>query len=110
MRNNISKIALRYKNANTDSSRPYLALYPMDDASFLQSPELEKFGQDALISKTFDNTAFTEHIEFGPRMYEKIQTFEGFGHADKSGKDRGQTIICVAMEPAEGQDEEFDEW
>ena len=110
LEHNVSKIALRYKNTNADSSMAYLALYPLDDTSFFQSSGLDKLRQDTRISKTFDNTDFYEYIEFGSRPYEKIQTFEGYGHADKSGKERGHTIICVAMEPAEGQDEDFDEW
>lgn len=106
----VSSVALRYKNVNTKSTLPYLALYPLEDASFLQSPDLSKLVEDNRVSKTFDNTDMYEHIEFGLRPYEKIQTFEGYGHAEKSGDERGQTIICVAMEPAEGEDLDFDEW
>ena len=104
------KVAVRYKNTNTSSSMPYLALYPLEDAAFLESPKFDKFVEDTSISKTLDNTNIDEHIHFELRGYEKIQTFEGYGNAGKSGSDRGQTVICVAMEPAEGQDQEFDEW
>ncbi|KAK5123158.1 hypothetical protein LTR85_003356 [Meristemomyces frigidus] len=106
----ITKVALRYKNTNAESPMPYVALYPLEDASFLQSPDLGKLVEDTKMSKTFNNTDIYEHIHFELRGYEKIQTFEGYGQADKSGKERGQTIVCVAMEPAEGQDHEFDEW
>ncbi|KAK4543639.1 hypothetical protein LTR36_005284 [Oleoguttula mirabilis] len=110
LKRGVSKVALRYKNANTSSPMPYVALYPLDDASYLQSPDLAKSVEETRSSKTFDNTDIYEHIHFDLRGYEKIQTFEGYGHADKSGKERGQTIVCVAMEPAEGQDQDFEDW
>ena len=104
------KVAMRYKNVNTSSPMPYIALYPLDDASILESPKLGSLVEDTTMSKTFDNSDIYEHIHFDLRTYEKIQTFEGYGNADKSGEDRGKTIVCVAMEPAKGQDQDFDDW
>lgn len=107
---NVSKVALRYKNTNQSPDRPYLALYPLDDASFLQSPALSKFVEDTRKSKTYDGDDIYDHVNFELRPYEKIQTFEGYGHDSRTGDERGQTIICVAMEPAEGEEADFDEW
>ncbi|TKA62772.1 hypothetical protein B0A49_09097 [Cryomyces minteri] len=97
-------IALRYKNKNKDAKMPYLALYPLDDLALLES---EKFKNIPLTSDVLPGggEAF-ENIEFAIRTYLPIQKFEG--QIEKSG--RGNCIICVAMEPAEGTDEEFDEW
>ena len=51
-----------------------------------------------------------DHIAFDVRCYEQIQTFEGYGNASKSGTERGRTLVCVAMEPAEGEEQDFDDW
>jgi len=107
---NVSKVAFRYKNNNQSSDRPYLALYPLGDAAYLQSPDLGKLVEDTRKSKTFDGDDIYNHLHFDLRPYEKIQTFEGYGHETKTGDGRGQTIICVAMEPANGEDADFDEW
>ena len=105
-----TKLALRYKNTNPESKMPYLAIYPLDDAGYFQTDKLKKLKDDTRISKVYGDKDRGEYIEFGLRPYEKIQTFEGFEQEQKSGKERGQTIVCVAMEPAEGGDDEFDEW
>lgn len=110
MKYNVSKVALRYKNANQSSDRPYVALYPLDDTAFLQSPDLGKLVEDTRKSRTYEGDDIYDHVHFELRPYEKIQTFEGYGHDAKTGKERGQTIICVAMEPAEGEETDFDEW
>lgn len=106
----LCEIALRYKNTNPKAKIPYLALYPIADAGYFTSPDAGKIVEETRISKTFNNEDIYNHIDFGLRPYEKIQTFEGYGHADKSGTERGKTIVCVAMEPADGEDEDFDEW
>lgn len=36
--------------------------------------------------------------------------YEGYGRADESGSQRGQTLTCVFMEPAEGEDADFENW
>lgn len=108
----ITSLALRYKNTNPSSERPYLALYPLEDDSFFSSGILEQLTEDTKHSKTYNGADVTEFLHFDARPYKKIQTFEGHGHADKTGKERGQTLTCVAMEPAEGAEAEadFDAW
>ena len=100
-------LGLRYKNVNANSEAPYLAIYPV---------ETSWLGSDAhkhLVSSTKKSAALNaedrnDYVRFSSRFYEKIQTYEGYGQAKKSGKERGQTIVCVALEPADERD--FDEW
>jgi hypothetical protein len=106
----ITSLALRYKNTNPSSDLPYLALYPLADATFFTSGTLEQLTTDTRRSRSYAGADLTTFIAFGPRPYEKIQTYEGYGHEDKSGRDRGQTLTVVAMEPAEGSEEDFDAW
>ena len=110
----ICDLALRYKNTDPSSERPYLALYPMEEdaATFLSSGTLEKLIEETQHSTTYNGANVTDFVHFDARPYAKIQTFEGYGHADKTGKDRGQTITCVAMEPAEadGAQADFEDW
>ena len=103
-------ITLRYKNSNPDAEIPYIALYPLEDAQFLASKELKELVESTRKSTTFDGDDIYDHIHFDLRPYEKIQTFEGYGLADKSGKERGQTIVAVAMEPAQGEEADFEDW
>lgn len=108
----ITTLALRYKNSNPSSPHPYLALYPLQDTSFFTTGTLEKLTADTRHSRTFNGQDILQLVHFDPRPYEKIQSFEAHGHAHDTGKDRGQTLVCVAMEPAEGEEAEadFDAW
>lgn len=107
----VSDLALRYRNTNAESERPYLALYPLEDVGFFASGTLEKFTEDTHRSRTFGGEDILNFVHFEPRPYEKIQTFTGYAGTDGSdGKGRARTLTCVAMEPAEGEDEDFDEW
>lgn len=103
-------LALRYRNVKEDAKYPYLALYSMDDANFLSSGGLEKLVAETGKSKILGNVGPMEVAEFKPRIYEKIQTFEGPSQEKNNGKERGQTIVCVAMKPAAGKDDDFDAW
>lgn len=113
----VSKVAKRYKNTNSESKMPYLALYPLEDASMLTSPDLSKLVEDTKISKTFGGKDIYDLIEFDLRPYEKIQTYEGL-HTSKPEPNNkapdpsthAHTVICVGMEPGKGQDQDFDDW
>lgn len=106
----ITKLALRYKNTNHGSGRPYLALYALEDVALFQSPSLTNLGEELKYSRTFDGEEVSKHMESDVRPYEKIQTFEGYGHAETSGTERGQTVVCVVMEPGQGAEADFDDW
>ncbi len=104
-------VTLRYKNANPESDRPYLAMYPYSDVVLRHSPKRTEFLKNQQPS-TILGGHMHNFIDFEFRMYEKIQAFEGYGHADEDGTERGQTLICVAMEPGSsaGQEQDFDDW
>jgi hypothetical protein len=106
----IIKLALRFKNADPTSTRQYLAIYPLEDTTYQRSPEAEKFIQDTKKSKILACDDIYEYIDFDIRRYEKIQTYEGHSHAARSGLERARTIVMVAMEPAPGQDQDFEQW
>lgn len=109
-------VAKRYKNTNTASDMAYLALYALEDGSFLASPELPRFVEETRISKTLGNKDIYDFIHFAFRPYEKIQTYEGLHQAKPEPRSipgagtHAQTLVCIAMEPAEGQDDDFDAW
>lgn len=104
--------ALRYKNTNIESKLPFLALYPLPDAQFMFSPDQAKFADECKKSKVLEVDNFWEHIDAEVRLYEKIQTYEGYWHTSKSGKERGTTIVAVAMDPGENEEQEtdLDDW
>lgn len=103
-------LAMRYKNVLPGSTMPYLAIYPIPDSGYLTSPDMGRLIDTTRKSKTFDNEDIFHYVEFNLRPYEKIQTFEGYGHADKSGRERGKTLVCVAMEPTGTGELDFEEW
>lgn len=109
-RTKITDLALRYKNTNPSSERPYLALYPLEDTSIFTNGTFEQLAADTRHSRTYNGEDVMNFIEFGPRAYEKIQTYEGYGHADDTGKQRGRSLTCVAMEPAEDGEADFEDW
>jgi hypothetical protein len=105
--------ALRYKNTtNRHEYMPYLALYPLPDKQWIFSPDQKQFAEDTKKSKILGVDNIWEHLEFHFRPYEKIQNFEGFENASKTGKDRGRTLIYVGMEPgpSEEQEKDFEDW
>lgn len=104
------KIGLRYKNANANSGIPYIALYPVDNASTIGPPESLKHMEETKKSIILecDDIFDLVHLELGP--YEKIETYEEHDHKDKSNLPRCRIMICVAPEPAEGRDEDVESW
>lgn len=104
----LTKVALRYENTNSEAKMPYIALYPVEDASMTGSEAAIKLIQDTRKSRTFDGEDIYDYINFDIRRYEKIQTYEAYQQEGKSGNERGQTIVCVAMEP--GDEADFEEW
>ncbi|KAI1506336.1 hypothetical protein F5X99DRAFT_422960 [Biscogniauxia marginata] len=105
-------IGLRYKNARDTSTIPYLALYPVADVSTLWSPESARLSETrgSRVLGCDDTHAL---VGFNLHAYEKIQTYEacpprrGGGGA---GSPRTQTLLCAALEPAEGADADLDAW
>ena len=108
LRYNFSKVALRYKNANANGTAPYAALYPLEDITSLSSPSTAQMMEECRKSKTLDGQDHHELIEYGIGAWRTIQTFEGYGHAEKTGHDRGKTLVAVSIEPGDGQAAEAD--
>ncbi|KAI0406445.1 hypothetical protein F4802DRAFT_596137 [Xylaria palmicola] len=108
-----TKLALRYKNLSGDGDNatlPYLALYPVDDAAIIGSPESLKRLEDTKKSRILGCDDIFDLIHFELRAYEKIQAYEASGHENASGLERGRMLSCVAIEPAEGHDGDLDKW
>jgi hypothetical protein len=102
-------LGLRYKNTKpaTETDMPYLALYPVD-TQWLGSPEHNHLITSTKKSPAMQTEDRNELVKFDSRFYEKIQTFEGYDLQAKSNEPRGQTIVCVAIEP--GDEKDFDAW
>ncbi|KAJ2985908.1 hypothetical protein NUW58_g5285 [Xylaria curta] len=108
-----TKLALRYTKLDSNgetATYPYIALYPVDDARTIGSAETLKLAEDTKKSKVLECDDIANLIHFNLRPYEKIQTYEDVGRNDGNGKERCPFLSCVAIEPAEGQDEELDSW
>lgn len=70
-----TKLALRFRNVNSEAKMPYLALYPLPDMSFMQSKEARDVPMQ---HHTFPGSGNVyDSVEFMRRTYELIQTFEG---------------------------------
>ncbi|KAK3053395.1 hypothetical protein LTR09_005564 [Extremus antarcticus] len=91
-RNITRPLALRYKNTKPESDRPHLALFPVPDSQWIFSPNEAEFLQSSEKSRILGVDNIYEHIDFELRPYEKIQTFEGYNHASKSGLERCKTL------------------
>jgi hypothetical protein len=107
----ITDLALRYKNTSPSSDRPYLALYPLEDAAFFSTGTLEQLTEETKHSTTYDGANVTDFVHFDAFPYAKIQTFEHpayTGKTQNTGNDRPRTLTCVAMEPAKGDEAEAD--
>ncbi|KAI1332537.1 hypothetical protein F5Y16DRAFT_118793 [Xylariaceae sp. FL0255] len=104
------KLALRYKNVDPSAEIPYVALYPVDDWTFMGSPDMRKLDEKCKSSSMLQTDDVFELIHFEMKPFEKIQTHEGYHHQNDPGHERGKSLLCVQMEPGEGQEEELDDW
>ncbi|KAI2630119.1 hypothetical protein GGS21DRAFT_217059 [Xylaria nigripes] len=105
-----TKLALRYKNVEKGAIIPYIALYPRDDTSTTDSTATLNINEEMKKSRILGCDDICDLIHFELRLYEKLQTYEAREHENDSGEHQSRTIYCVAMEPAEGQDEDFGAW
>ncbi|KAI1431286.1 hypothetical protein GGR50DRAFT_680298 [Xylaria sp. CBS 124048] len=105
------KIALRYKNVKEGAAVPYIALYPVDDTSAIPSPTALEQMKYSSKSRILQCDSYHELIYFNLRPYEKVQTYEARGRdGGENGVRRGRTMCCIAIEPAEGHNGDFDAW
>ncbi|KAI1824613.1 hypothetical protein F4861DRAFT_254234 [Xylaria intraflava] len=109
----LAKLALRYKNIDEGAAVPYIALYPVDDASAISLPTTLKDGKDLKKSYILGCDDIHDFIHFNLRAFEKLQTYEARGRENDDRDDREQqsrTICCIMMEPLGRQDSEPDGW
>ncbi|KAF2434392.1 hypothetical protein EJ08DRAFT_693431 [Tothia fuscella] len=102
----LADLAIRYKNTNPDAKWPYLCVYRL--------PDLEKLSDEKLMGSIPtkhellpDGKSWSEVMDAKGSAYRVLQKFEGWG--EKEGP-RGKALRTVMVEPAEGGEEEFDEW
>jgi len=102
----LADLAIRYKNTNPNAKWPYLAIYRMPDVAKMQDEKV----MGAIASKHDlipNGQTWMEALEADIRPFVLLQKFEG--QVPKEGP-RGKALRTVLVEPAEGGDEEFDEW
>ncbi|ORY58789.1 uncharacterized protein BCR38DRAFT_477628 [Pseudomassariella vexata] len=110
IRSGRTRFALRYKSTNPDSTMPYMAIYPVEDYHQMDLEENLRFAEQTRQSFVFEGADVFDLVNFEIRPYVKIQTFEGWERENETGWERGKTMVCVATEPGEGKDREFEEW
>lgn len=103
-------LALRYKSINAGDNFPYLALYPVHDCSFFTWGEHQRMANATRKVRFLDGVDILDYVEYEPRQYRRVQTFEGQESTECKARGRARTLICVVIEPAEDDHEEFDKW
>ncbi|KAF2841918.1 hypothetical protein M501DRAFT_998124 [Patellaria atrata CBS 101060] len=97
-------LGLRFKHIDPSAAFPYLALYPLEDLGYLQTdgPKTIPMTHELL----GESGEFSKEVDAELRVYVKIQELEGVDLKDG----RPKAVVIVHLEPAEGGDEELDEW
>ncbi|OCL11910.1 hypothetical protein AOQ84DRAFT_313094 [Glonium stellatum] len=105
LKSGLADLALRFKNVDPEAKKTYLAVYRVPDVSRLQDQAIKD-----QIPPTSDmlpgSGDFNDLVELDIKAFVPIQAFEGQGMK----KGRGKGLLTVLMEPAEGGDDELDEW
>lgn len=92
------RTGLRYKNINPDAPYTMFAAYTIQDPTKMDVPESRALMEEHADAK----------IPADVTLYEKTQEFEG--QLPYEGGNYAKFLTSVRVEPAEGTDEEFDEW
>lgn len=79
--------ALRFKDVDPTAENPYLALYPMDDVGFTQSPEFQKIRVHSDLLP--EGKSIYDLCDFDVRVYELVQVYE------PRGDTRGTSSCCL---------------
>lgn len=103
-------LALRYKNIDSESKFPYIALYPVHHCSFLTDGGHRQMADGTRQIRFMHNADIEDYVQYDAHFYRKFHTFEGQDHKGRSGEERGRTLIHVEIEPGLGMEEEFEEW
>lgn len=116
LRYKFAKLALRYqstKDSPVTGTGRYLALYPLDDARKLASPETKAMMDDLRISKVLGGRDHHDLIDYGVSAWTKVQDFDGPDPGSMVGR-RAKTLVAVMIEPSssggEGGEEDVANW
>ncbi|KAF2400658.1 hypothetical protein EJ06DRAFT_521390 [Trichodelitschia bisporula] len=105
VKSGLADLALRYINVAPEPKWRYLAIYRLPDLAKLQDKDV--MASIPLTHEIFGGNLWTEYTDAALMPFLRIQTFEG--QVEKAGP-RGTGLRTVFVEPAEGTDDEFDEW
>jgi hypothetical protein len=108
----IAKIALRYKKIDPAAQEwPYIALYPVPDATFMTSPQMGQLVEETRVSRTFGNRDIYDFVKFDMRPFEKIGAYEIAGTSSgRTAPSHVQSLVAVAVESEDGNGEGLDQW
>lgn len=80
-------VGYRYQNADPKAPKPqYIALYPVPDISIFTSDKAIKFAQENKSSQILGCEDISESVEFNPKFYEKISTFDPKAKSESEGR------------------------
>jgi len=101
------KTALRYVSIDPSADRPYLAVYPLADLDFLQSPDFAAI--PFTNEKYFPGPSHSsmEFIDFDVGIWTSVHTYEKKG-LNKTGP--AKLAMAAIMDPAPGTDDDFNAW
>ncbi|KAF2101990.1 hypothetical protein NA57DRAFT_73430 [Rhizodiscina lignyota] len=106
----LADLAIRYKNLDPKAKYQYLAVYRIPDVSKLSDEKfMATIKKDSKLlpgKEPGKNGEWPDVLDAEIPGYEILQSFEG----PNDQKTRAKGIVTVAMEPAEGTDDDFDDW
>lgn len=104
--------AWRFKCRDASRLRPYLALYSVPDMGFVQSAGFQKVSQYSEMLP--DGGPSQKFVDFDTRFYQRVQVLESRGESgvdsDTAKRCIGKVVKSTAIQPAQGTEEEFDQW
>jgi hypothetical protein len=104
--------AWRFKCRDPSRPRPYLALYSVPNMGFVQSAGFSKVSQySEMLPEGGPSQKF---VDFDTRFYQRVQVFESRGKDETNDvtakRGIGKVVKSTAIQPANGTEEEFDQW
>jgi hypothetical protein len=96
--------ASRYQCMDPERAAPYLAVYSLPDLGYLQTPEFKSVSMsDPMLP---EGGPVHKFVAFDTRFYQRVQVVERPG----ASKERAPILISAAIDPAEGTEQDFNEW
>ena len=94
----------RYKCMDSEREAPYLAIYSLPDLGFLQTAEFKAVPMTNPMLP--EGGPIHKFASFDTRFYQRVQVVERPG----APKGRAPILISAALDPADGTEEDFNEW